>query len=231
MTPSSFAAALRKLRPGLVQTARVACRCGAEDAEDIVAEVVLVALKRLPAFSEDTGMVGLRRWLTTILQQIARRSFHASRRRVATVPAEQADEAWAAAGAGDPPKFEESVRCLSPVHRAIVLDWLDGRSQEEIAARNRIHRNTVACRLEAAFEILRRQYADVDALEHSYALFAACSRATVYRRPHAPWPVWSRQHPPEPAFRAGGVVRPLGRAQCVGRQPRNNETGRQTRQG
>lgn len=196
---SEFAAAFEALRPLLKRSACQLRRCGEEDAEDLVSEVAVIAIELLPEYDEETGASGLRNWLKGILQRVVQRDYRNMRTRVSTVPiAEAAD---VPASDTDELAFDRSVQSLPRGHRQIVADWLAGYSQDEIAQRNRIHRNTVAIRLEESFASLRVALPDAEALIFSFALFAVCSRPTIYRKPREPWLPWRLQHPPEPRIR------------------------------
>jgi RNA polymerase sigma factor (sigma-70 family) len=201
ITQSDFAVALRKLRPGLVQAARRLRRCNYDDADDLVSEVVLSALARLPEYTGGTGVNGLRRWLTGILHRAAQRDYREETFQIATEPLSEAEGLPAVDDAVDTSAFEDSIHTLPRTHRRLVFDWLDGYGQDAIARRNRLHRNTVAIRLEESFAILRLAFPDAETLTTTYALFAFCSRATVYRKPKSPWFPWLQQHPPERPFR------------------------------
>jgi DNA-directed RNA polymerase specialized sigma24 family protein len=204
---SEFATRLGPLRPRLVLMARRLRRCSVEDAEDMVSEVAAAALERLREFDAGSGEAGLQQWLVGILYFIARRDVRSQAFRVCSVPLAMADFDRVREPRIDP-RFREMVRTLPANYRSLVLDWLDGYVQEEIAHRNRLHRNTVALRLEQAFAVLRTAFPDKEALEYSFALFNACSRVAVYRKPRGAWRSWAQQHPPELQFRRPKTRRP-----------------------
>ena len=196
-----FAEEFCKLRAGLVQAARRLRRCGYEDAEDLVSEVVLYALTRLPEYAEETGRDGLRQWLLGILYHLVQRDYRVESSQVATEPLSAAQTLQADEALHGSPTFADSVRSLPHSHRRLVMDWLDGYSQDDIARRNRLHRNTVGVRLEEAFALLRTAFPDIETLAYSFALFAFCSRVTVYHKPKGVWRSWVHRHPPERRFR------------------------------
>ena len=195
-----FANELRTLRPGLIQSARRLRRCGYDDAVDLVSQAVLLALHRVEEYDEDTGYNGLRLWLKGILQIVARSDYRHQARTVVTAPLSEAEHLPALKSSADC-EFDNSLRGLPTFQRHLIADWVAGYSQDEIALRLRLHRNTIAVRLEEAFAALRMRFPDAEAMEHSYALFSDCSRRTIYRKPKAPWRPWQEQHPPEQSFR------------------------------
>jgi DNA-directed RNA polymerase specialized sigma24 family protein len=205
ISQSTFAAEFRKLRPGLIQAARRLRRCQYEDAEDLVSEVVLSALPRLHEYAEETGRVGLHQWILGILYHTAQRNYRAESYRVTAEPLALAQAVPADGAAHGPPTFTDTLHSLPRSHYHLAVDWLDGYSQDEIAHRNRLHRNTVGVRLEEAFAMLRVDFPDVTSLAYSFALFALCSQVSVYRKPVGVWRPWQRQHPPERPFGRGAA--------------------------
>jgi DNA-directed RNA polymerase specialized sigma24 family protein len=204
LSESEFASAVRLIRPSLVQTARRLRRCTSDDAEDLVSEVILVALPRLSEFDGRSGSIGLRRWLTAILHHQIQRDLRTARCRPAARSFEEMPGVEPVSD-GTPHTPDHCAQLLPFSSRQPFLDWLEGCTHEEIARRNRIHRNTVAARLDTAFAALRAQYADAGELEYAYALFNACARATIYRKPTGVWLPWRRQHPPEAPFRRSRI--------------------------
>lgn len=199
ISQSTFAQALRKLRPALVLTAKRMRRCRHEDAEDLASRVVVVALQRLDDFQEATGEAGLRRWLNAILHHVVMSDYQKEARSAQIEPLEGAVD-LSADESGYDPTFEAVLDCLLPEDRKIVAAWLAGYRNREIAAGLRLHRNTVGHRLSRAFETIRARYDDPEALEQACALFAACARRTIYRKPAASWRPWRDRHPPERRF-------------------------------
>ena len=200
ISQSYFAEELRKLRPALIQAARRLRRCLYDDAEDLVSEAVLYALPRLSEVEEEAGRAGLKQWLLGILYRILQRDYRLETNQIAAEPLSAA-VTLQAEEMNTTPTFADSVRSLPASHRRLVTDWLDGYRQDEIAQRNRIHRNTVGVRLEEAFATLRVAFPDAEALIYSFALFAFCSHVSVYRKPTGVWRPWINQHPPARRFR------------------------------
>lgn len=196
-----FAAMVRNLRPKLVQVVRRLLRCSYDEAEDVVSEVVVIALARLDDYDKATGIDGLRYWLITIVLRTAHYHARAETRREAMDSLAAARTVQTSELSTSERDFKDAIRSLRPDQGLLVMDWMDGYSQDDIARRLRIHRNTVAIRLEEAFDRMRIEFPDIESLEYSVALFAACSRVTVYRKPTASWLPWEEQHPPEAPFR------------------------------
>jgi DNA-directed RNA polymerase specialized sigma24 family protein len=199
ISQSTFAQALDKMRPGLVLMARRLRRCHREDAEDLVGQVVLVALEHLADFDEATGDIGLRRWLNAILYRIVQNDFRRDARAPTIAPLEEALHVPSAETSASS-TTAESFDFLPPSERQIVTDWLAGYGRVEVGKRRRLHRNTVAHRLHAALDRIRAEHPDFESLELAFALFTICSRRTVYRKPSAAWRPWRDRHPPEHGF-------------------------------
>jgi RNA polymerase sigma factor (sigma-70 family) len=201
LSQSEYAAAVAKLRHILIRTARHLLRCTYDDAEDLVSEVVLIGLSRLHEWTAETCVDGLRSWLTAILHRTIQHDLRNRARHVEIVSSSEPYALEATRHLDRSAAFIESLRSLPSRRRALVLDWLDGYSQDSIARRNRLHRNTVAIRLEDAFASLRAQFPDRETLEYAISLFVLCSRATVYRKPDGCRRLWAQRHPKEPKFR------------------------------
>jgi len=199
ISKATFARALHTMRPGLVLLARRLRRCRHDDAEDLVGQAVLIALQHLGAFDETTGDPGLRRWLRSILLGIIRNEFQ---RDLRTPPISPLEDALTLPSSEVSPQsaIEAAFDYLPEAERQTIADWLAGYSREEIARRHRLHRNTVSERLDRAFLMIRERHPDSQSLEESIALFAACSRRTVYRKPRASWRPWRDHHPPQRHF-------------------------------
>jgi DNA-directed RNA polymerase specialized sigma24 family protein len=199
---NDFAAALSGgLRARLLQ---YACRrrpCSADDAEDLVSEAVRLALLILGEYDPATGPDGLRAWSERILCIVILRERERDGRRVHPEPI--------AAAAGVPDRgpigdrqamLRRRLVVLPPLQRDLVRDWLDGRTNRELAAAYRLHRNWIGEQLRRAFRGLRATVPAAQWFSFVESDFDACARVTVYRAPIGVWPSWRHSHPPERRF-------------------------------
>ena len=196
---TELAWSLQVIRPRLVHSIQMHFRCDCDEAEDIVSDAVLAALNQVGDFDENTGVEGLCYRLIARALLIGN---HRVRAAAALDAAHIRADAKHAAAAQCEIDLWDAVEKLPMSSRLLFTDWLAGYSHEEIAHRHSIHRNTIAGRLEEAFARLREAFPNEEAFEYSYALFAACSRVTVYRKPAAAWLPWNEQHPPDFVFPA-----------------------------
>ncbi|HEU4412383.1 MAG TPA: sigma-70 family RNA polymerase sigma factor [Polyangiaceae bacterium] len=150
------AAWLRRLASALVG--------GASDADDLVQETWLAALRRPPRVDAPDGPEPpLRRWLAEVLRNAARMRVRGATRRVVR------DERYAAEGEGEAPSPEallerlgtqrllaELVAGLSEPYRStLLLHYYEGLSCAEIARLQRAPAGTVRWRLKTGLERLR----------------------------------------------------------------------------
>lgn len=198
---SDFAAVVKTLRPKLIRSAIQWLRCSHDDAEDLIADVILTALSHLEEFDEKTGIEGLETWLSVMAHRTALRRARDDARHTGAVSIEEIRSTVVREVPAGAHELAEAICALPPDLGLVIVDWLEGYSNDDIARRLRLHRNTVSGRLEEAFARLRIKYPDADALEYVYALFAACSQVTIYRKPTASWMPWRDRHPPEQVFR------------------------------
>ena len=196
-----FGRAVSRMRPRLIQAARRLRRRGADDAEDLVSDALFVALTRLDEVDAETGLPGLMRWLIRIMHFLARREQRNDAASVLSLPLSDALTVTVNGDTDCPWRLRNTLSILPHHERLLVMDWMDGHTQRALAQRHRMHRTTVNLRLKSAFATLRAAYADAGALEEAFALFAAGSRVTVYRKPQGVWLPWQQQHPPERPFR------------------------------
>ena len=199
-TENDFAAALPSLRPALIKAACRQCRCPLEDAEDLVSQTVLIALRHFSEYQPETGREGLQRWLQTILNRVIQEERTDAARHVQTVSLEEAVSLPAPASFSEAAEVQELFLTLPRYQRLLVNEWLAGYSQREIARRYRLHRNTVATRLETAFATLRAALPNAGALTYSEWLLSFCSHVSLYTKPGGVWRSWFCQHPPEVHF-------------------------------
>jgi RNA polymerase sigma factor (sigma-70 family) len=192
---SAFAWRLLPIRASLI---RFACRkrpCSIEDAEDLVGESVRLALLILPQYDETTGQEGLMRWLQGILRIVILRDRERTAQQVDIVPIEDAVDVPAPHPHSRRDRLQPAIDCLPPKLRAVVCYHLDGYSQADIARLLKIHRNTVANRMELAEQALRVHFGSFErALD--FDLFDACARVSIYERPRDVWLPWRHNHPP-----------------------------------
>src|SRR5207237_1269591 len=73
MKQSEFEAVVASVRPKLVRYARTLFRCSYDEAEDLVSDVVVMALSRMEDFHAQRGLEGLQPWLTVMLQNLGAR--------------------------------------------------------------------------------------------------------------------------------------------------------------
>ncbi len=194
---TELACSLRVIRPRLLLATRMHFRCDCDEAEDIVSDAVLAAVNRVGDFDENLGIEGLCYRLIARALLIGN---HRIRAATALDAAHGRAVAKHAASAQCEIDLRDAVEKLPMSSRLLFTDWLSGYSHEEIAHRHSIHRNTIAGRLEETFARLREAFPNDEAFEYSYALFVACSRVTVYRKPAAAWLPWNEQHPPDFVF-------------------------------
>lgn len=138
---------------------RCALRLGAapEDAEDIVQETFVVALRRYEQTHFEAGGARPSTWLFAILHNVLRNHARGERRRRARLEAvEQRESLHARHGAGAEGTLglrllDEFLRELDPDRRAVfVLAELEGMRGPEIATALGLNPNTVRSRLRAA---------------------------------------------------------------------------------
>jgi len=89
------------------------------------------------------------------------------------------------------------VRAL-PIHlRHVVSDHLDGFSQDAIARRNRIHRNTVGNRMKLAEREMGCWFPNFENFWDT-RLFRECAQQVTYTKQNDMPRFWKNNHPPEP---------------------------------
>lgn len=202
LTREGLERVLPAVRPALVQAARRLRRCNRDDAEDIVSETVLIALRRLHVFEGEPTPVAVRRWLYGILRHQVQGDVRTCSHRLDPEAHARAELALRQAS---PSADTDPSRLMEPLPyslRGLLKDWLAGYSLREMAKLHRISLNRAGARLSHAFEILRNRFQDADSLSASLNLFVYCSRVTIYRKPTGVWPYWNRRHPGGSAPRA-----------------------------
>ena len=197
-TETDFADALSSLRPALIRAARRFRRCSWEDAEDLVSQAALIALRQLSQYDPESGRDGLRRWLHSILVWVVRTDKLREARQVETTPLETGVSLPASESLVG--QVRALFRALPRNQRVLVSEWLQGYNQQDIARRHHLHRNTVGIRLESAFATLRTALPRAGAITYSGRLPGFCSRVSLYVKPKDVWPPWFQQHPPEVHF-------------------------------
>lgn len=167
---ASFLTMLERRRPHLQRVAMNMLRCQ-EDAEDIVQESVLKALRFLPRFR---GEARIDTWLHAIVVNTARDWLRLRRQR-AQIPMEAESEEWddvlaleLPSSAEDPEEFcsrhellgllQEEIRRLDPMYQLpIRLCDLDGRSYREAALMLKITGPAMKARLFRARGLLKKR--------------------------------------------------------------------------
>ena len=171
---------LPSLRPALIRAAPRLRRCSWDDAEDLVSQTVLIALRFLPEYQPKTGREGLRVWLRTILNWVIRKDRERAAREVETAPMEAAAGLAAPEFRARSAQMAELFRSLPRHQRLLVKEWLEGFDQGDLAQRHGLHRNTVAVRLKSAFAALRTALPNAETLTYSDRLLDFCSRVSLY---------------------------------------------------
>jgi RNA polymerase sigma factor (sigma-70 family) len=165
--PAAFAALLEEHKALLYKVAYAYCR-DREDRRDLVQEMAIQLWRSLPRFD---GRVKLNTWTWRIAMNVAITHFRSEGRRIRdTVPLEDFALDIAAADRA----FEEDgdnmrvlgqlIRGMDELNRALVLLYLEGRDQDEIAAIVGITPTNVATRIHRIKQKLTREF---NALEES----------------------------------------------------------------
>jgi len=224
MSPLELAPLLPSLRPKLHRTAFKRTRASREDLEDIVEDTIVIALEkvagtlRVPsAESSDPShqsehFDAVHCWLQAILSNVIKRFQAARAKAPQTVPLETAVET------PSPPPLvprdqvlKAKINQLPEKLRWLTLGWLDGRTQQELARTFEIDRNTVANRLELAFQQLGSACPDEDELTYSTSDIDYCSRHAIYHKPAGTCARWMHTHPPDHRFPKNHSLSPCGR--------------------
>jgi DNA-directed RNA polymerase specialized sigma24 family protein len=196
LTPDQFALEVDALRDCLLIYTCRTCPCTSDDAEDLLQDAVIDALRKLESYDAETGTRGLVAWMKGLLHIVILRCRKDRLKQPSTVPL-----VYALPLATNPPA--DMVDALRPhIHllpeklRNVVTDHLDGYLQDEIARRNRIHRNTVANRMALAAQQLRCSFPSFEDLWDN-RFFLECSIHATYTKQNDMTQWWMAHHPSE----------------------------------
>jgi len=196
LTPDEFSLALEPLRPHLIAYICRARPCGLQDAEDLLQDGIVDGLLSLASYDPGTGKTGLVSWMKEVIMLIILRDRRATAKQPDTVPLVHGLAVPANPSNALFDAVRSSLCVLAPEVYGVVVDHLDGYQQQEIAFRNRIHRNTVKNRMDLAAETLRCTFPSFQGFL-DLALFWECSQHVKYTKQNdmAQW--WANHHPPE----------------------------------
>ena len=186
-TPAQFATAVEIMRPGLIKYASRIRPCGPDDAEDLVGEAIRLALLVLDEFDPEISSPVT--WMNGVLRIVILRDREKRQGEPTTVPLIHALPLPARPDAS----LRDAVRPhldRLPIHlRSVVHSHLDGWTQEEIAWKLRITRNTVANRIALAGQQLQCAFPDFED-EWDRTFFDSCCRHAVYHKPSGMASYW-----------------------------------------
>jgi RNA polymerase sigma-70 factor, ECF subfamily len=127
-------------------------RVAPQDAEDLVQDVFLLALRRLHTLRKDAAFPG---WLAVIARNRARDH---RRRRVETVEISEGDAASDASRDTEADSALAAIRALPEAYReTLVLRLVEGMTGDEIAARTGLTPGSVRVNLHRGMKLLRKR--------------------------------------------------------------------------
>lgn len=196
LASEQFEKLLEDLRPRLLAFIAHARPCSIEEAEDLLQDTVVYALTHLKAYDPVTGSDGLLRWMKELAMIIIMRDRRKTAEQPRTIPlvyclplSSRPSDALAG-------EIRSSLRVLPPELYTVVCDHLDGYLQQDIASRNRIHRNTVKNRMELAAETLRCTFPSFRGFL-DMRFFNDCAQHAKYTPQNDMARHWKNNHPPE----------------------------------
>lgn len=202
LTAQEFARLMPEVRPSLLSLAVQRFSVRDDDAEDLVQETCLRALGHLEEFREPASESSVLSWLTHLMSRIRSAERKRAEHRPVLVDLNEARNLEAPPAACWQRPLPDY---LTPHERELVQAWLDGYNQEEIAQIYRIHRNTVALRLELAYEKFKDRMPRKDELVYDFWNFWDLSKVAVYSKPAGSSARWKRSGPN--IARIGGTAR------------------------
>lgn len=185
------------MRPRLLAYIAEKRPCSLEEAQDLLQDTIVCALRQLAKLDPTSDAAGLSLWMKEMAGLIILRDRRAVAHQPDTVPLLHALEMPAYPSEGTADAIRSSLRLLRPEVYAVVCDHLDGYRNEEIARRNRCHRNTVANRIQEAAETLRCEFPSFVAV-WDLGFYFECARHAKYRKQNDMAKYWKNNHPWEP---------------------------------